>query len=81
MYQKVDQKIRVLADFYNGSIQPRKFRWDNKTYVVKRVHLSHQEREGSAINYNFAAETEGGIYKISFNSESLFWTLKEYFLE
>ena len=81
MYQKANKAIRVLADFYEGSIYPRKFKWDGKTYSVKMVHLNHQEREGSSINYIFAAETEGGVYKIAFNNETLAWTLKEYYLE
>ncbi len=71
------ERIKVLAEFENGGVVPRIFKWHNKNYKIKEVCLSYQEREGNWINYLFSAETAGGIYKLKFSSGSLLWTIEE----
>lgn len=82
MYQEVNEKIKVLALFEAGRIIPKALRWGNRKFIVDKVDLEYQEREGESINYFFAVSANNGIvFKLSYNSHKLLWTLKEYWLE
>lgn len=70
------EQIKVLAEFENGGVAPRIFKWHDRNYKIERVCLSYQEREGRWINYFFSAETRGGIYKLRFNNGTLIWTIE-----
>lgn len=78
MYEKVSDKVKVLASFECGVITPRIFKWHNRDYRVKSVSLRYDEKQGDSINHFFAIETEDdGVFKLIFNDKSLVWTLDE----
>jgi len=78
MYEKVDEKVKVLASFESGAITPRVFKWQNRDYKVRSVSLRYQEKSGVSINYFFAVETDdGGVFKLLFNDKSLVWKVDE----
>jgi len=78
MYEKIGDKIKVLATFENGVITPEVFKWHNRDYRVKSVSLRYDEKQGASVNHFLAIETEdGGVFKLIFNDKSLVWTLDE----
>jgi len=77
MYQKIDEKIKVLAVFKNGTVFPHIFEWGNKKRIIDRVNLSYQEREGESINYYFSVEVGGLVAKIKYNDKSMIWEISE----
>ncbi len=78
MYTEINETVKMLALFNNGSVIPQKFRWHNRDYVVKEVSLAYQQREGRSVNYYFSIETtDGGVFKICYNDEGLDWKLLE----
>ncbi len=78
MYEKISDKIKVLASFENGVIAPQVFKWQNRDYRVESVSLRYQEKSGASINHFFAVETkDGGVFKLYFNDKSLVWFLDE----
>lgn len=82
MYQKCDDKIRMMADFDSGQIRPVIFSWNNKKYKVKDLSLAYQERDGASMNYYFSVECEGGgVFKLRYNDQKLIWVLEEYWVE
>lgn len=81
MYQLVEEKIKVLAVFKNGTVFPYIFQWGNRKYIVNKVNLSYQEREGVSANYYFAVESKELVAKIKYNDKSLIWLLEEVWVE
>ena len=80
MYQQIDETIHVLASFAGNKIQPLIFRWGNRSYQVKKVHLVHINRTGRDKIYHFAVTDNANYYKLSFNSETLQWRLTEKYM-
>jgi hypothetical protein len=82
MYEEVGEKVKVLAEFNDGLITPRVFKWSGKDNRIKKVNLFYQERHGKTVNYYFSVETnDGGVYKLKYNDEKLIWTLEELWIE
>lgn len=82
MYQEVGEKVKVLASFEAGKITPKAFFWKARRFLVEKVNLDFQEREGKSINYFFAAETDrGNTVKLKYSSEKMIWTLEEIWVE
>jgi len=82
MYEEVGEKIKVLAEFTDGKIIPRVFKWKSKEYRVGKVNLFYQERQGKSVDYYFSVETDtGGVFKLKYNDEKLIWTLEELWVE
>jgi hypothetical protein len=67
-YEVVQEKIKVLAVFKDGTVFPHVFEWNGRRYKVDKVNLSYQEREGSSINYYFAVGSN--LSAIESNQES-----------
>jgi hypothetical protein len=80
-YQKIGEKIKVLAVFKNGTVFPYIFEWRKKRRQVDKVNLSYQEREGASINYWFAIESQGLVAKIRYNNISMIWAMEEIWTE
>jgi hypothetical protein len=76
-YQEIEEKIKVLAVFKNGTIFPHVFEWNKRRHKVDKVNLSYQEREGSSINYYFAIESNGLVAKLKYNDKSMMWSIEE----
>lgn len=77
MYEKVSEPIEVLAAFRKDRAEPMVFKWGNRHYQVKRVHLMHTERHGREKIYIFSVSDDANAYRLSFSSESMKWTLEE----
>ncbi len=76
-YQVIGEKIKVMAIFKNGTIFPHIFEWNNRRYIIDKVNLAYQEREGNSINYYFAIESKGLVAKLKYNNSSMIWSLEE----
>ncbi len=82
MYEKVEEKVKMLAIFEGGAVVPQIFKWQNRTYKIKNVNLAYQEREGRSINYYYSVDCEdGGVFKLKYNDENLTWTIEELWVE
>lgn len=82
MYEKVGDKIKVLAVFEGGAVIPKIFKWKDRTYKIKNVNLAYQEREGRSINYYYSVDClDGGVFKLCYNDEKLTWTIEEFWVD
>jgi len=82
MYEKIGENIKALASFDGGAVIPQVLKWSGKTFRVKKVNLSYQEREGKSINYFYSVEcSPHGIFKLKYNDMKLIWSLEELWVE
>jgi hypothetical protein len=81
-YEIINEKVKMMASFDNGTCLPVIFKWKNRNYKIAKVNLAYQEREGRSINYYYSVETDtGGVFKLRYNDEKLIWWLEEYWVE
>ena len=78
MYELINEPITVTATFAkNRNVHPHKFVWKNRTYTIDSVNFIHQSKEGADTLTHFAVVCGYETYKITFDSNSLAWTLDE----
>lgn len=75
---ETNEQIQVLAEFKNGNLKPRKFRWKNRVYKVKQICGAYRHREGAFMTYNYSVTAENGnVYEITFNFKDTNWYLRK----
>ena len=77
--ERLDEPIRVRADFQGGDISPLYFQRGVYRYRVTQVHTCWIDREGVFPRIHFAidaqSEADSGTYEMHFNSKELSWYL------
>jgi len=77
--ERLDEPIRVRADFQGGTIQPLYFQRGVHRYRITQVHTRWIDREGMFARVHFALDAQGevdsGTYELHFNSKELAWYL------
>jgi hypothetical protein len=77
---ELNEKITVAALFKGNKILPRYFTWHNRTYRIKQITYSWQERVGQDLLNVFSVNTNRGLYQISLSQKMLSWKLNKVIL-
>ncbi|HLD82034.1 MAG TPA: hypothetical protein VJA22_02420 [Patescibacteria group bacterium] len=77
MYQHINENVQVLVSFMHDKVQPLVFRWGNRTYKIKKVHLVHVNRQGKNKIYHFSVTDNANYFKLSFHPDNMQWVLSE----
>ena len=81
MFSQINEPIEVISKFKTGLMEPVKFLWGGREYLVKKINLSWSHFEGRSKIYYFAVSDGANYFKLRFNSENLSWTLLESYTE
>lgn len=77
--ERLDEPVRVRADFQAGDILPVYFQRGPLRYRVTKVHTRWVDREGVFPNIHFAleaaSEADSGTYELHFSAKELSWYL------
>ena len=75
---KTNEQIQVLAEFKNGNLKPRKFRWQGRLYRVKQICGAYRHREGEHMTHNYSVMAQNGcVYEITFKYKDTNWYLRK----
>lgn len=77
MYEQIAEPIEVLCAFRQQKMEPVVFKWANRHYHIKRVHLVHSEREGREKRMFFSVSDGANAYRLSFSTNTLDWRLED----
>lgn len=78
MYEEVGELIETAVHFKSGRADPLAFRWQNSLFKVDKINLCHKARLGNNLIYSYSLSTASGDnFKISFNPNTLSWTLDQ----
>jgi hypothetical protein len=73
----IDETISVIASFApTYRIKPVKFLWGKRTFVIKEITYHWKSSEGRTVLHHFSVTDGNTLYQISFNPDSLLWSLK-----
>ena len=80
--ERINEPVKVRADFQGGRIQPLRFKRHGKDHKVKSVNASWETREGRSKLHYFSVTIESGdVCQLYFNNEDLIWFLESIMLE
>ena len=79
MAEIIDQPISVslISDIKLNKVYPYFFKWQNRIYKINQVGLHHTERVGRILFHIFSVTDGSNFFRLSFNTETLFWKLEE----
>jgi hypothetical protein len=76
LVERLDEKIKVRADFGGGTIKPLVFMRRRHIHRVVKVNCRWMDREGTAKIYYFSVTSDSGdVYQIHLNTGDMTWHL------
>lgn len=76
--EKLDEPIRVVADFSDKKVRPLSFtRHEGRRYDIDRVNLVYRTRVGDRYHWCFACSDAANTYVLFYDPYALRWTLRE----
>lgn len=81
-YEKLDEKIEVIAHFAPGKLQPLRFLWKGRPHRVTTVRGRWTTLEGRRKCCHFAVSADGlGTCELAFDVETLSWAIQSVAVE
>jgi hypothetical protein len=82
LVERLDEKVKVRADFGGGLIKPLIFVRRGQIHRVKQVNCRWMDREGTAKIYYFSVTSDSGdVYQIHLNAGDMTWHLYQVMIE
>ncbi|TLD42354.1 MAG: hypothetical protein JETT_1288 [Candidatus Jettenia ecosi] len=77
MITEINEPIKVGAIFGDNKrkLKPVWFLWSNREYRIKEITYTWTERAGRAVLHHFTVTDSIHLFTISYNTETLVWTL------
>jgi hypothetical protein len=57
--------------------QPSSISWRGRRYIISKIGLHYTEHEGRVLTHLFSVTDGTTYFKLTFNTETLLWTLLE----
>jgi hypothetical protein len=73
--QIVNELVGINVRFGGGVVLPIGFDWRGRYYVVQRVTMTFERKNGGRRYLCFIAETAGMLAELAMDRESLIWRL------
>ena len=79
MIEAINEKVSVITvhNQQTHSVMPYKMRWQGRDYVIKKLGFHHTVRNGRTLLHKFSVSTGAMDFRLSYDTESLIWTLEE----
>jgi hypothetical protein len=82
LVERLDESIKVRADFGGGAIKPLVFMRRGQIHRVAKVNCRWMDREGEAKIYYFSVTSDSGdVYQIHLNAGDMTWNLDQVMVE
>ena len=73
--EEIGEPIRTLAVCGGGGMDPLRFSWSGRTYVVDTVNGRWVDRQGENYCLHYSVQVGGETYYIHFSSSQVQWWL------
>lgn len=79
MNEAINEKVSVISryDKTKGSFLPVKLQWQGRVRIITKLGFHHTKREGRKLLHIFSVTDASLCYCLSFDTETLHWTLLE----
>lgn len=81
MFTTLHDRIQVIGTFTFKGFVPKKFQWKNKTYIVKRVTLVSDVKDGGLRQRWYSVEAAGNIYRLLHNRDYEEWWVEAVYVD
>ncbi len=71
----VNERIVVGVEFAPGKVMPRWFEWKGREYLVKRVPMVFERKDGGRKYLCFSVDASGMMAELVMDREDLSWRI------
>ncbi|MCE5277670.1 MAG: hypothetical protein ABFD92_02625 [Planctomycetaceae bacterium] len=79
--EKIQEPIRVVAEFSGGQASPVRFVWGRRTYEIKAVNARWSDRTSEGYTLHYSVQVGQETYFIHFASSEMQWWLDQVAVE
>jgi hypothetical protein len=80
--ERLDEAVKVRADFQGGAVTPLLIRRGSQELRVRRVTAHWEDRHGAHKVHFFSVQADSGdVYQLEFHSGDLVWKLNSVMLD
>ncbi len=81
-FEELFEPIEVISHFKNGNPVPLRFKWNQRTYSIKKINGKWHEYQGAAKQYHFSVNCDSSdCFELLFDTHNLTWQLLRVCLE
>jgi hypothetical protein len=79
MTEAINEKVSILMLYNRQSrqVKPEQMRWQGRLVKFSRLAFHHTIREGKKLIHIFSVSNGTMDFRLSLDTETLFWTLEE----
>jgi hypothetical protein len=79
MLEQIHEKISVITvhNRQKHIVMPYKIRWQGRDYIISKIGFHHKIWQGRNRVHIFSVSTGAIDFRLSYDTESLDWTLEE----
>jgi len=81
MYETINEPVEVNVSFLHHRTTPKRMKWQERYYDIKKVNLVHATREGTKKIFYFSVSDLLNYFKLKFDTETLEWRLVEIYTD
>ena len=80
--ERIDEAIKVRADFQGGTITPLLFKRGTQDHRVVTINARWEDREGAQkIHFFSVTVTSGDVYQLRLDGIDMVWTLESVMMD
>ncbi len=79
--ETIGETVKVRADFSTGRIVPVMFKWNGRTYRIRKINTRWTDNQNQQPVHYFSVEAEADSYELSFNAVDALWRLERVMVE
>ncbi len=76
-FERIAEPVEVLVAFRESCLEPMMFRWGNKCYQIRRVKTVEKEPMNGGNKIIFSVSDDRDLFRLSFRSDTMVWSLEE----
>jgi hypothetical protein len=73
----VPVSVQLAFDHKKRKVWPQTVVWEGIIYPIHKIGLHHCYTKGKTLYHIFSVASDGVFFKLSFNTDNLFWELEE----
>ena len=75
--EEIGDPVAVLAVFTGGAIEPKRFKWNGRSYPIDRVNARWIDRQQDGYRLHYSVQAGDETYYLHFASNEVQWWLDQ----
>jgi len=75
--EQIDEPVSVLAACVGGKMEPRRFKWNGRSYTIDRINAHWIDRQQDGCRLCYSVQSGDETYYLHFAANEVQWWLDQ----